>query len=1144
MEEGHAAPDRSGGAAGTTFVGRSRDLTELRTALDEAVNGHGSLVLVAGEPGIGKTRLAERLALEAAPLGAVMLWGRGWEGGGAPPFWPWIQVIRQVIRHTIRQVVRAGHREAGHREAGHRELEGDALVAAFGADGPDAGIASVVRMMPELAGQFPEPAELTKLPPAQARFQLFDGVATLLARASESRPLLLVLDDLHWADVPSLLLLKFVARELRGMQLLMLGTYRDVNGSQTHTLDELAGELGGSCHRMVLRGLAPDEVTRLITLTTGTSPAPQLAASVRERTGGNPLFVREVARLLAAGVPGAAVPEGVRPVLGRRLDLLSPACAKLLAAAAVVGRDLRLDLVEALTDQSAAEVLDLLDEAVTARLVEQVAGVPSRWRFVHALVREVLYERLSPARRVALHRRAGEAIEGRFSGDLEPHLAELADHFLRAGPAAGAKAVDYATRAGRRATELLAFEEATGHLQRALDALDLAPEVAAADPPRRCELELALAEAHMAVGEVPAARAGFERAAALARRHGSPERLAHAALGLGAEDIVFTVDELQIRLLEEARTSLDDDSALHARVSARLARALLYTWEADRRITLCDQAAATARRIGDPATLAAVLCDRHTATLGLEGVARHLVTTTTEVVQLAEAAGDRILALHGRSLRCVDLLQIGDGAALRAETDAYERGARALRQPHLLWQALALRANLAILDGRFDEAEQLVEESLAVGRRASDPAAITTHVAFHCVIGMVKGTFGELESRLREIVRRAPVFVFHLTVTLAVAQAGRTAEARAEFDRLAADRFASLPRDSTYLICLGLAALIASGLGDTERAAILYGLLQPYDGQVIRASRVGGGCAWPVSHHLGLLAATMGRWDDAVAHLAAAMRLEDRLGALPYLATTRYYHALALRGRDQSGDEEHTAQELDKALSLCRRFGIRPLFASGTTTTATGAPDQDAEPPAAHSVAVLRREGEYWTVGWQGNAFRLRDTVGLAYLARLIATPGRELHALDLASPGPTGGSGGRGPDEANLGPLLDEQAKRAYRQRLRDLDEELAEADSWHDQDRAARAHAERDTLAHQLAAALGLGGRDRNPASSAERARVSVTKALRTTVRRIAEHDPALGEHLQRGLHTGTFCAYHPDPDHQVTWQLAQRAGQSEKT
>ena len=180
---------------------------------------------------------------------------------------------------------------------------------------------------------------------------------------------------------------------------------------------------------------------------------------------------------------------------------------------------------------------------------------------------------------------------------------------------------------------------------------------------------------------------------------------------------------------------------------------------------------------------------------------------------------------------------------------------------------------------------------------------------------------------------------------------------------------------------------------------------------------------------------------------------------------------------------------------------------------------------------MLRQEGEYWTVGWQGNSFRLRDTIGLAYLTRLLTAPGRELHALDLVAA--VGGE--RGPDEANLGPLLDEQAKRAYRQRLQELDEELAEAEGWHDQDRTARARTERDALAQQLAAALGLGGRDRNAASGAERARVSVTKALRGAIRRIGEHDPALGEHLQRSVRTGSFCAYDPDPDHPVTWHLA---------
>ncbi len=1168
MQKGRAT---AGVAVATKpFVGRATDLAELRAALEEAIAGHGSLVLVAGEPGIGKTRLAERLALEAAPRGAAMLWGTAWEGGGAPPFWPWIQVLRQLLR----------------------EGPGEDIVVF---DLGDPGMADVARMLPELAGRVPEPAELAALRPDQVRFRLFDAITTLLARACEARPLLLVLDDLHWADMPSLLLLRFLAQELYGVRLLVLGAYRDVEAGPGSPIEELAGALGGSCYRIVLRGLSPDEVGQLIAVTTGQAPAPDVAASIGEHTGGNPLFVREVARLLAAGVSGGAVPEGVRPVLGRRLDLLSQPCHELLAAASVFGRELRLDLVQALTSTPAEETLELLGEAVAARLVEEMPGTPNRWRFAHALVREVLYGRLSPTRRLVLHRRAGEVIEARFSGELESHLVELADHFHRAGPTAAASAVDYAARAGQHALALLAWEEAAGHFQRALDALDLAPALLSGDLERRCELELALAEARMAVGEVPSARTGYERAAAVARRLGSAEHLARAALGLGVEEITFTVDKLQICLLEEALGALGDGDGdgdgrspqrprrkvqedipvpvpvrrdafqevpqdalrarLHARLRARLARALEYTPQVDRRVALCDEAVAIARQLDDPATLAAVLVDHHRATLGVNSPAAQLATTT-EIVQLAESAGDRVLALQGRLLRSLDLLELGETAAMRAEVDAYQRGARESRQPHLLWPGLQLRMTLAIIDGHFDDAKRLNDEALTIGRRAGDPLVLSTHLGLSCLFQAVMGDLAALEGPIRQAVQQWPAFLVRIALVMILADSGKAAEARQEFDRLAADEFASLPHDVTYITSLAVAAVVAYGLGDAARATILDERLEPYAGQAVRGSRLAGGCFWVVDHHLGLLAATMGRYDAAVAHFDAALRLEARMGALPYLATTRYYYAQALAARSQPGDKQQAARELDEALGLLRRLGIRPLFTSISVAGAAATPIPSADVAgdtvggAGVAAAVLRPEGEYWTIAWQGSTFRLRDTVGLAYLARLLATPGRELHALELAAPAGAGGhhtgfgvdvgagagaGAGVGVEEAGLGPVLDEQAKAAYRRRLRELDEELAEAEDWRDTGRAERAHAEREQLATQLAAAVGLGGRDRPTGASAERARVSVTKALRAALRRIAEHNPALGEHLHRSIRTGTFCTYDPDPVLPVTWALS---------
>jgi tetratricopeptide (TPR) repeat protein len=1098
----------TGAAAGQgpwTLVGRKRDLDELSEALGQAAAGHGSLVLVAGEPGIGKTRLADELAARARSLGAGVLWGTCWEGDGAPAFWPWIQALREHAARRDPSVLR-------------REL-GD-------------GAAEVARLVPGLAGRVGELPPSPALEPDQARFRLFDAVAGLLGRAGDTEPLLLVLDDLHWADRSSLSLLRFVARELRDRRVLVVGTYRDVELDRSPSAEPLA-RLAGRARCVVLGGLARDEVAELLALTGGTRPDAELAAAVHRRTGGNPLFVREVARLLSSEDP-PAIPAGVREVLQRRLDLLGPECAGQLAVAAVLGQRFRLDLLGAVSGRPAAEQLELLDQAVAARLVERVPGTVAAYRFSHALLREVLYQRLATTSRVDLHRRAGAAIEERFGADLEPRLAELAHHFRQAATAGeGAKAVHYASLAGRRAFAQLAYAEAAAHFERALEVLDLGQ----AGPAGRCELELALGEARMAAGEIAAARASYQRAAGLARSTGAAGQLALAALGLGSEVTALVVDELQVRLLEEALEALGaGDGMLRARVLARLARALVFTPARQRRAALSEQAVAMARRVGDPATLAAVLYDRHLAVWGPDNPADRLAIAA-EVVELAERSGDRALALQGRGLRTADLLELGDLAALRAEVEAYERAATELRQLHYLWHVPLLRATQSLLAGRFDEAERLAWEGMAVGQRAHDQAVGVYVPVVVAVVRWLQGRLPELEGAVRELVASYPaVPAWRNTLVVVLAQAGREEEARAELDWLAADDLGDLPRDQQWLCNLALLAMGCQRLGDRRRAAVLYELLLPCAGRLVPTTRLAVGCLGAVSQYLGILAATLGRWDAACAHLEEAMEANARAGAVPFLALSRYHYARALQARGAPGDRERAQVLLRAATATARALGMD--LPAGDPAAA---PDQPA--PAA----AFRREGEYWTIAYGGAAFRLRHTAGLGHLARLLGNPGRELHALELAAGGGEPQAAARpgpraaGPvperhalDRGEAEPVLDDQAKAAYRRRLGELTAELDEAERWADPERAARARAEIDALTEQLAGAVGLGGRDRRLPSQAERARVNVTKAIRTAIRRIASHDPALGEHLTRTVRTGRFCVYAADPGTPPRWEL----------
>ncbi|HEV2130646.1 MAG TPA: AAA family ATPase, partial [Longimicrobiaceae bacterium] len=482
------------------FVGRLQGLAALLAGFDAARQGDGSVILLAGEPGIGKTRLAEELAVRAGAAGARVLWGRCWEGEGAPAFWPWTQIIRAFVQ----------------------ECGAEAFAAAAAS-----GTATIAQLAVELRDRLPDLPAPPSLEPAQARFHLFDSVTRFLRGAAGHQPLVLVLDDLHWADAPSLLLLQFLARELRGARLLVLGSYREAEVNREHPLTQALAELAREpCfERVPLRGFNEEDVTRCMTLLSGREPPPSLAAVVFQETEGNPFFITQIVRLLAAeGLlerpeEGAAwhltIPQSVREVIGRRLDQLSAACNRLLTTAAVIGREFSLGALERASPLGGARLLELLAEAEAARVVTDVPGALGRFRFAHALMRETLYEDLTPSLRVQLHRRVGEGLEALYEANPEPYLAELAHHFYRAAPGGDrAKAINYAVLAAERATRLLAYEEAVRHYEMALQLLELG----VGDEEGRCDLLLARGEAQNRAGAREQAQEAFRQAASIARR--------------------------------------------------------------------------------------------------------------------------------------------------------------------------------------------------------------------------------------------------------------------------------------------------------------------------------------------------------------------------------------------------------------------------------------------------------------------------------------------------------------------------------------------------------------------------------------------------------------------------------------------------
>jgi DNA-binding SARP family transcriptional activator len=705
------------------FVGRERELEELLADFEESLAGRGHLVLLVGEPGIGKSRLADELVVRARSRGAGVIVGRCWEAGGAPAYWPWVQSLRALIRATEIQTLRA-------------QL-GD-------------GASNLAQLLPELRELFPDLPEPAVLESENARFRLFETASAFLKSSAESRPLLLVLDDLHAADEPSLLLLQFLTRELGESRLLVVGAYRNVDPAPADPLKSAVIQLVREpvTKSVALTGLAEEDVRRFIELAAGESATKELIATIYEETEGNPLFVGEIVRLLAAEgasaqteTPQLVIPQSVRDVIAHRLRHLSEECNHVLVLASVLGREFALETLGRTADLSEDELLGTLDQALAAGVVSDVPTAQGHLRFTHVLIRDVLYEEIPATHRIRLHRRVAEVLEELYAKSAEPHLAELAYHFSKAVPASSPKkAIEYAQRAGLRALAQLAFEEAAQLYETALELVE--------DEHTRCKLLLSLGDAQARAGDSPAAKETFLAAADLAREGGDAEALARAALGYGGRQPTKSAagDARLISLLEEAAGAVGEaDTALRAKVLARLAGALRDQPDREPRSVLSAEALEIARRLGDQATLAYAL-DCRLGAIWWPGSHEERLALAAELIELAESIGDEERSFFGRGHRMYALLELGEVAVFYEELDARERIAEQLRQPAQLWLVAANRGMQSLLSGRFHEAEERVPRLLELGKRVQRHDTLDAVRHQLLVLHREQGRPGELEE--------------------------------------------------------------------------------------------------------------------------------------------------------------------------------------------------------------------------------------------------------------------------------------------------------------------------------------------------------------------------------------------------------------
>ena len=890
------------------FVGREAELSALLEAAEEARSGRGALFLVAGEPGIGKSRLADELAAYARERGFGVLRGRCWEGPGAPAFWPWAQVLRASLRG-------AGSDDLRKRLGGHA--------------------ADIAELLPELRDEVEDAARPAVGDPEGLRFRLFEAVTGFLRSSAAVQPLLIVLDDLHAADESSLLLLEFLTRTVADAPVIVLAAYRDTDVGPKRPLERLIGAVIGepAVARIALEGLRPADVSAYIESSTGRRAPDTVVEAIHASAAGNPLFVVETIRLMAAearmdaGALDGSVPAGVREAISRRLQDLPEDSRSALVVASVLGYEFDPDVLERVAGSGHAA--GAVDQAIAAKLVSAAPGAPGRLRFSHALVRDALYEAIPAAGRRDLHGRVAVELERRLAADGGARRTELAEHFFRAG--AVGPATEHAWAAARQAASQLAFEEAARLYGMALEARERSGET---DELRLCDLLIELGQAEARAGRESEAKATFLRAADLARRTRMPERLGRAALGYGGR-FVWTVgrgDRPLVPLLEEAIAALgEDDSALRARLLARLACTLKGRGDAarDRRFALTAEAVAMARRLGDPVVLSWCLDARKVAIWAPDTLEEHWAVID-ELRELALDAGDPEQLVDAHVCALIALFERFEVSRFDDEHARAAIAARELGQPGQRWLVAVMAPMHALLVGQLGGAEQLIAHARELGR---GPAPWNAHISSllqRFVLGGLEGRLGDVRPELRTAVTENPDYpVLRAALASLYAELDDRVSARAAFEGLAADDFASVPFDEVWLMTTALLADCCWHLRDTARAAALYERLEPYVHRVVVSPvEIAVGSA---GRPLGRLAATLGRHDDAARWFAHAARTNERAGALPWAAHARLDHARLLLDR---GDQAAAAPLLERALATYRELGMEAWAARGESLAA------------------------------------------------------------------------------------------------------------------------------------------------------------------------------------------------------------------
>lgn len=894
-----AAPARVVSSAGL-FLGRERVVEEGRALLDDVRTGEGRVLLLSGEAGIGKTRALERVAELAAGEGFRVLHGRCVESEGAPAFWPWVQILRAAVSDDppsgLLRVLGEGARE-------------------------------VAWMVPELRPYVTDLPQAPTVDARSARFLLFDSVTTFLRELVSETPLVLCIDDLHRADAASAALFQHVARELPSLRLALVATYRDNELCAAPAVAEAvtASTALPHCRYESLIGLGQEHVAELVQRLSGRAPSKAVVEDLEQKTNGNPFFLDQILRVLGSEGRLAELeapqtlefelPHHVQDAIRRQLLLLPEPARDLVELASVIGRDFTVAELEAAAEVDRERVLAGLGDAVELGVIDTDDDEPGRYHFCHALSRDAIYAGLRHERRAAWHARVGRAIEQLCGSDPGPRSAEIAHHCLRSGdPRDVERALDHCRMAARWASERAAAEEAPGHLETALALLD---QIGTTDEQLRCEILIQYGDALTQCSRRDEARAVLMEAARIARRDNNAEGLAQAALRYAPDFLAIgtgVVDWDLVQLLEEALEGLPDDALMtKSCVQARLAVALYWAEGSDGRAReLCSLAREGARRSSDTAAIAFV---RAASKFALYSVSE---PETRLNVQRGIVARDESVSLLERVLRITSMMQLGHFAQIDDEIEAYRALATRLRQPQAIWYAKLFLATRALMRGEYEIAEEYAFDYLLDGSAIEDPNALQSF-RLQVLMGAIdRGGLRECVEDLRQMVRRFPrVDAYRAALTLVLCELGWLSDGRRELRNSVEAGCLRSRGSQTWFGSMGALALAAQTLEDAEVAREVYGKLHPFCGQ-FAVIGFGSSCWGAVDRFLGAAAWGMGRSDEGIARLRAAIDLNRSAGARPALAhccqeLAAYLYRL---GSSEAHSWAERAEELSGSLGM------------------------------------------------------------------------------------------------------------------------------------------------------------------------------------------------------------------------------------